>query len=157
MTSLFEAQSQFGHSIWDLLAALLSVAIPWTPLAAWTAFWMFAVNWVKLREVLAKGGWIGLALVAAVMVLAWGSISPGNGTFDFFGLHVSNFVEKTVYVSGLVVIMFMAGAVQLSGCCAACCQFDEPVQIAASHGHNGAHDADHDHAPAASHGHDGHH
>lgn len=153
MNALLDAISQFGNSLWDLLAALLAIVIPWTPLAAWIVFWLFAVNWVKLREALAKGGWVGLVLIGAVMVLVWGSISPGTGTFDFFGLRVSNFVEKTVYVSGLFVMMFLAGALQLSGFCAGCCPFNEPILIAEAH----EHDAGHGHAPAADHGHGGHH
>jgi len=148
MNALLDAISQFGHSLWDLLAALLTIVIPWTPLAAWLVFWMFAVNWVKLRETLAKGGWVGLVLIGAVMVLVWGSISPGSGTF--FELRVSNFVEKTVYVSGLYVLMFLAGALQLSGFCAGCCPFNEPILIAEPH----AHETGHGHA-AADHG--GHH
>lgn len=149
---LWQALAQLGGSIWELVVAVLAVAAPWTPLAAWVIFWLFAVNWVKLRETLAKGAWVGLVLIGAVAVLAWGSISPGTGTFDFFGLHVSNFVEKTVYVSGLYVIMFLAGALQLSGFCANCCKFEEPVQLVEVHAHGGGHgDAGH------SGGHGGHH
>jgi hypothetical protein len=144
LQALFDSLSQLGHSIWDLLGALLAVLLPWTPLAAWIVFWMFAVNWVKLRETLAKGGWVGLALLGTVIVLVWGNVSPGDGTFDFFGLRISNFVEKVVYVSGMFVIMFLAGALQLSGFCSGCCPFNEPVQIAESHGHA----AGESHAPA---------
>jgi len=153
LEALFDSISQVGHSIWDLLGALLAVLLPWTPLAAWIVFWLFAVNWLKLRGILAKGGWVGLALVAIVVVLVWGNVSPGNGSFDFFGLRISNFVEKTVYVSGMLVLMFLAGALQLSGFCAGCCPFNEPVQIAgiADHG------AGESHVPAAEHGHGGHH
>src|SRR5260221_9253419 len=154
MHTMLDAATQFGHSLWELLAAILAIAVPWTPLAAWIVFWLFAVNWVKLRETLAKGGWVGVVLIGAAMVLVWGSIFPGSGAFDFFGLRVSNFVEKTVYVSGLFVMMFLAGALQLSGFCAACCQFDEPVLIAETHGDDAghAHEAGHD----DSHGHGGH-
>ncbi|HLJ11153.1 MAG TPA: hypothetical protein VKU82_08190 [Planctomycetaceae bacterium] len=145
---LIRAIFLLGESIWDLLAAVWTVLLPWTPLAAWVVFWMFAVNWLQLRERIARGGWVGLVLIAAIAVLVWGTVAPGDGAFDFFGLRVSNFVEKTVYVSGLVVIMFLAGAVQLSGCCAGCCKFDEPVQITDAHeaAHGGvahAHNAGH--------------
>jgi hypothetical protein len=142
MSHLFDALLQFGASLWDLLTALLVVLAPWTPLLAWVVFWLLAVNWIHLRETLAKGGWIGLVLIGFVAVLVWGNVAPGGGT-DFFGLKISNFVEKTVYVSGLACIMFIAGALQLSGFCSCCCQFEEPVLIAESHGH-------------ASHGHDAH-
>ena len=143
MQVLLEAISRVGSSFWELLVAVLAVLVPWTPLAAWIVFWLFAVNWLKLRQTLAKGGWVGLVLIGASMVLVWGSISPGSGGFDFFGLRISNFVEKTVYVSGLFVMMFLAGALQLSGFCAACCQFNEPVLIADTHGHNAGHDDSH--------------
>src|SRR5438270_12555506 len=95
---VLKALSQVIYSVWELVLALLAILAPWTPLAAWIAFWLFAVNWVKLREILAKGGWVGLVLIGAIMVLVWGSIAPGSGGFDFFGLRISNFVEKTVYV-----------------------------------------------------------
>jgi len=154
MNALLEALTQLGHSLWDLLAAILTIVIPWTPLAAWIVFWLFAVNWVKLRETLAKGGWVGLVLIGAVMVLVWGSIAPGSGRFEFFyffSLNVSNFVEKTVYVSGLFVLMFLAGSLQLSGFCAGCCPFNEPILIAESHGHDAGH------GPTGDHGGGGHH
>ena len=138
MNSLIDALAQFGKPTQDLISALVSILLPWTPLAAWIVFWTFGVNWVKLRESLAKGGWVGLVLIGAVTVLLWGTIAPASGAFDFFGLKVSPFVEKTVYVSGLYCIMFLAGALQLSGCCASCCQFSEPIQIAETHG-NDAH------------------
>ncbi|MGE5193013.1 MAG: hypothetical protein ACM3U2_10965 [Deltaproteobacteria bacterium] len=153
MDALLKSLSEVGHSLWDLLGALFTVLLPWTPLAAWIVFWLFAVNWVRLRETLARGGWVGLVLIGAVMVLVWGSISPGAGTFDFFGLHVSNFVEKTVYVSGLYVIMFLAGALQLSGFGAGCCPVNEPILIAESHGHDAGHAHETSHAP----GHGEHH
>jgi hypothetical protein len=141
MLELWNALLQFVVSVWDLLAAVGSLLLPWAPLAAWIAFWTFAVNWVKLRETLAKGAWVGVVLAAAVAVLVWGNVAPGSGLFDFFGLKVSNFVEKTVYVSGLVCLMFLAGAVQLSGCCPGCCRFYEPAEP--SEDHSAAHAAGH--------------
>jgi hypothetical protein len=157
MNALLDAITQFSHSIWDLLAALFLVLLPWMPLAAWIVFWLLAVNWVKLRETLAKGGWVGLVLMGAIMVLVWGNISPGTGTFDFFGLQISSFVEKTVYVSGLYVIMFLAGALQLSGFCANCCPVNEPILIAESRGHDAGHGQEHVSGHAADHSHGGHH
>ena len=143
MQVLLEAISRVRSSFWELLVAMLAVLVPWTPLAAWIVFWLFAVNWIRLRQTLAKGGWVGLVLIGASMVLVWGSISSGSGAFDFFGLRVSNFVEKTVFVSGLFVMMFLAGALQLSGFCAGCCQFNEPVLIADTHGHDAGHGDSH--------------
>ncbi|MFN0053834.1 MAG: hypothetical protein ACKV0T_16770 [Planctomycetales bacterium] len=146
MYELSNALLELVGSLWDLLKAVLLLALPWTPLFAWVVFWLLAVNWIKLRESLAKGGWVGVVLIGAIAVLIWGSVAPGAGTFDFFGLKVSNFVEKTVYVSGLACLMFLAGALQLSGFCSACCQFEEPMLIADDHGHGDQGHGDHGHA-----------
>jgi hypothetical protein len=149
---LLKALRDLTMSLWDTLIALIVVLAPWTPLAAWIVFWLLAVNWVKLRETLAKGGWLGVVLIGAVAVLVWGNVNPGAGSFDFFGLRISNFVEKTVYVSGLACLMFLAGALQLSGFCSEWCQFEEPVLIAEHHGDHGhGHDAPGNHGHGAAH------
>jgi hypothetical protein len=154
MTNLLQAFLDLGTALFEVFTAMLTVLIPWTPLAAWVAFWLLAVNWVKLRESLAKGGWIGLVLIGAITVLVWGSVAPGAGGNSFFGLSVGNFVEKTVYVSGLACIMFLAGALQLSGCCSEMCQFEEPILIAETHGQGGHGQGGH---AQDTHGHAGHH
>lgn len=166
MQDLMTALQELGAPLVGLLVALWHVILPWAPLVAWIVFWMYAVNWVKLREVLARGAWIGLFLLGAVMVLVWGVIAPPEGgKFELFGFSVSNYVEKTVYVSGLFCLMFLAGSVQLSGGCGSWCQLDEPEPEADDHGHDahgghGGHDDGHDdghshsvpmHAPAAHH------
>ncbi len=111
-------------SVWNFLTALVAQIAPWTPLIAWICFWLFAVNWVRLRDVMLKGGGIAVVLIGLVMVLIWGSASPDS--HFFFGHEISNFVGKTVYVTVLFCIMFLCGSVQLSGCCAQCCNFEEP-------------------------------
>ena len=35
---------------WNVIVSLLALVLPWTPLIGWVAFWLLAVNWVKLRE-----------------------------------------------------------------------------------------------------------
>ena len=165
MSALFVSLYDLIVSLIGVASALVGVILPWTPLIAWIVFWLFAVDWVKLREIIAKGGWIGFALIGAIMILVWGNIAPGNGSFDFYGLKVSNFVEKTVYVSGLFVIMFLAGALQLSGFCSQCMDFSEPAPAEThghghdAHGHDTHGDGDHGHDSHGGHdvGHGGHH
>jgi hypothetical protein len=142
-------QALFSAS-WNLIITLLGMMLPWTPLMAWVAFWLLAVNWVKLREVMIVGGWIGVVLIGVMMVLVWGVVAPPtDGTHHLFGLNVTNFVGKTVYVTALFTIMFLCGSVQLSGACGKLAQFPEEV---ADDGHGDAHGGHDDHG----HGHDDH-
>ena len=128
----------------DVLASLVFLVLPLLPLAAWIGFWLFAVNWVKLRQVLLAGGWLGLVLVGVVMVLVWGTVSPpAGGAHNLLGLSLSNYVGKTVLVTGLICIMLLCGSVQLSGFCSSWCRFEEDAAKeevhAAQHGHDHGH------------------
>lgn len=110
--------------VWTLILFLA----PWTPLIAWVAFWLLAVNWRELYPVLMKGGWIGVVLTAFLAVIVWSSIAPpAEGFHHLYGLQVSNLVGKTVYVTSLMVIALLCGSVQLSGSCNHLCRFEEPV------------------------------
>lgn len=131
--ALFVALSQ-------AIGSLFVVALPWLPLAAWLAFWLFAVNWKKLYPVLWQGGLVGVLLLGFVAVLVWSSISiPAGGQHSLFGLRVDNVLGKGMYVSGLVMIAFLCGSVQLSGACGSVCNFEEPVVEEAGHGHGHDH------------------
>ncbi len=151
MHALDQSFIQLLTALGGLAVALGRVLLPLIPLVAWIAFWTLAVNWTKLRVVLLQGGWIGLALIAAVSVLIWGTVAPPpTGSHHLLGLTLGNFVGKTVFVTTLVCIMFLCGSVQLSGACGKLCQFDEPEP---EH-HGGAHASgdSHGHADAHDHG-----
>ncbi|MCA9089150.1 MAG: hypothetical protein KDA90_11025 [Planctomycetaceae bacterium] len=131
------------NAIWNLVLALVAVVVtllqslvPWLPLIAWVAFWLLAVNWAKLYPALMqRGGIVGVLLIGLMTILVWGVIAPPDGgQYALFGLQVSNFVGKTVFVTGLFVIGAMCGSVQLSGMVAPCCLFEEPV-VEEEHGH----------------------
>ena len=135
---------------WHVVINLLALVLPWTPLIAWVAFWLLAVNWEKLYPVLAKGAVIGVLLIGVMMVLVWGLISPPpDGVHHLFGLHPSNFVGKTIYVTMLLTIMALCGSVQLSGACGPLCQFPEETPDDEHGGHDHGHgNDDHDHSHA---------
>lgn len=118
-------------AFWNVARDLIVLVIPWTPLVIWVAFWLLAVNWVKYRAVLVKGGWTGLFFIGLMMILIWGLIAPPTeGFHNVFGLSLSNFVGKTVYVTALFSIMFLCGSAQLSGACGSLVCFkseDEPA------------------------------
>lgn len=137
-------------SLWDLLLVVLRLIGPYAALFCWIAFWLLAVNWEKLYGVFWSGGWIGIALLTVMAVFIWGVVAPPETTHDILGLEVSNFVGKFLKVAALVVIMFLCGAVQLSGAVSCCVRFDEPTPEPDHHDHG--HD-DHGHG---GHGHELH-
>lgn len=144
MEELIQNLGQLVNALWGVIVALGALLLPWLGLVAWVLFWTLAVNWIKLRDVLVKGGWIGVVLIGLVMVLVWGNVAPpADGYHSLLGLKLSNFVGKTVYVSALFVIMFLCGSVQLSGAVDRFLHFVEPEPDDV-HGHAHAH---------ASHGH----
>ena len=83
--TVLESLQQFFRAGVDVLKAVLDVFEPhlglYLALAAWIAFWVGAVNWVRLRNILLSGGWIGVVLIALMAVLVWGSIAPPEGCF----------------------------------------------------------------------------
>jgi len=151
MPALDQSFIQLLTALGGLAIALGAVLVPLIPLAVWVAFWTLAVNWTKLRIVLLQGGWIGLALIAVVAVLVWGTVAPPpSGAHHLLGLTLGNFVGKTVFVTTLICIMFLCGSVQLSGACGRLCRFDEPSAEPDSHG--GGHGDSHDHTSTHDHG-----
>ena len=154
MEQLILSLQELLFAVWHVVVSLLVFVVPWTPLLAWIAFWLLAVNWEKLYPVLAKGGIVGVMLVGLVAVLVWGLIAPpGDGAHYLFGLKPSNFVMKTVYVTMLLTIAALCGSVQLSGACGSLvCFCDDESEGRDSSGNGHAADG-HGHSD---HGHDDH-
>ncbi len=163
---LLTSLGQFIVALWALVMALIRTIGPWTPLIAWVAFWTLAVDWKKLQKVLWSGGVIGVVLIGLVWMLVWGVVDPPvDGHHYIFGLQLSNFVGKLVYVTTLIVIMYLGGSVQLSGLVdpignvlATSWNTDlEPAEEHAEHhGDHGHGDHGHGGHGAADHGHGGH-
>lgn len=122
---MLEAILDLLAAVWAVLAQLGGVIIPWLPLVAWCAFWLFAVNWRKMHVTLARGGWVPVILIGLVAILIWGLIAPPPGGMHDFGQPVTNYVGKAVYVTGLFCIMLICGSVQGTGCCDRWCCFAE--------------------------------
>ncbi len=102
MEQLINSLQDFLVAGWHLVISILVLVVPWTPLIAWVAFWLLAVNWEKLYPVLAKGGAIGVILIGLMMIVVWGLIAPPvDGVHHFLGLNPSNFVGKSIYVTML--------------------------------------------------------
>jgi len=160
MSELLISLSDLMVAAWSLLKAVSGLVLPWFPLAVWIGFWLCAVNWNKLREVLiAKGGLLGVLLIGAIWVLIWGVVAPPeSGSHHLFGLTLSNFVGKLVYVTALFCLMFLCGSVQLSGCCQQWSEVTMPDPHAhGEHGHGGhGHDAHGSSTGHVDHGHASH-
>jgi hypothetical protein len=137
---------------WEVLVSLLVFIVPWTPLIAWIAFWLLAVNWEKLYPVLARGAIVGVLLIGLMMILVWGLIAPPpDGTHHLFGLRPTNFVGKTIYVTMLLTIAALCGSVQLSGACGSLVSCLNEGQQDIDHGNEG-----HGHGEPAGHEDAGH-
>lgn len=155
MANLFTALADLFLALKDVVFSLGLLLLPWIALFAWVAFWTFGVDWVKLRDVLRKGGWIGVILLGLVAVLVWGTVwPPPRGHYDLLGLRISNFVGKTVYVTGLICLMLLSGSVQLSGACRGWLAFPEDApEDDHGHGHDDHHGHGEDHGHGGDHGH----
>ncbi len=119
--SIVEALGQIIFSLQQIISSIASVVLtaPVFPVLCWTVFWLLAVDWVRLRQILLKGGWLGVMLIGFVMVVVWQQISPGSQAV--LGLELDGYIEKLVYVTALLSLMFVCGAVQLTGCCSRWC------------------------------------
>ena len=119
MDAVIELLQSLVNVFWSLLdvgGALLRVILPWLPLLAWLAYWSLAVNWVKATRILWNGGFIGVLLLMFGTVLVWGAVAPPiEGTHSLFGLTVSNYAGKFIYVTVLTCITLLCGSVQMSG------------------------------------------
>ena len=121
MLSVEEALAQILVSLQQILLSIGSIVFtaPVLPVLCWAAFWLFAVDWTLLRKIMLKGGWLGVLLIGFVMVVVWQQIVPEPRSV--LGLEVNGYIEKLVYVTALLSMMFVCGAVQLTGCCRRFC------------------------------------
>ncbi|AMV21919.1 hypothetical protein [Planctomyces sp. SH-PL14] len=161
---------EFLQSLWQFIVAgaalilsLLKTIGPWTPLLAWIAFWSLAVDWKKLQKVLLGGGAIGVVLIGLLWMLVWGVVDPPvDGYHYIFGLRLSNFVGKLVYVTMLLVIMYLSGSVQLAGLVdplgdVLATAWNTDLTPADEHAHGDHGHGDHGHHDHADHGHSASH
>ena len=120
----------------DVVIAFVKVVVPWLPLLAWIAFWSLAVNWVRTFDILRRGGFIGVLLMMFMAVIVWGAVAPPiEGTHSLFGLTVSNYAGKFIYVTMLTCIALLCGSVQMSGTFGSLIDFSAEDKPADAHAH----------------------
>ena len=138
--NLIDSIVRLFWNLLDVILHLVVLIVPHLPILAWVAFWLLAVNWAKAFPILRRGGYIGLLLLMLVAVLVWGAAAPPpGGKHVLFGLSVSNYVGKFIYVTTLTCIALICGSVQLSGVLGRFGVFpEEPAEE--DHHHHGAHE-----------------
>lgn len=137
LSDLLQSLVNVFWSLIDVVMALVYVILPWLPLLAWMAWWSLAVNWVKAFDILRRGGFVGVLLLMFLAVLVWGSIAPPvDGTHTLFGLTVSNYAGKFIYVTVLTCIALLCGSVQMSGSFGSLVDFSGEEESADDHGHS---------------------
>ncbi len=140
MDALFDLCSSLVdvfQSLLQVVVNLVRVLLPWLPLLAWVGFWSFAVNWGKAFPILRRGGLVGVLLLLFVAVLVWGAaLPPVDGQHMMFGLTLSNYAGKFVYVTMLACIALLCGSAQLSGAFGRFCEFSDEANDENGHGHD---------------------
>lgn len=160
LLNLLESLIDVGRSVLSVISALIDVILPWLPLLSWGAFWALAVDWSKVMPILRRGGCVGVVLLMLSTVLVWGAIAPPpEGTHFLFGLTVSNYAGKFVYVTVLTCIALLCGSAQMAGTFGRLSVFPEETALDdhghGSHGHGegSSHETGHGHEIAHTGGH----
>lgn len=131
---LFQSLVNVFWSLLDVVVALVKVVLPWLPLLAWIGYWSLAVNWAKSFDILRRGGFIGVLLLMFVAVIVWGAVAPPvDGVHTLFGLTVSNYAGKFIYVTMLTCIALLCGSVQMSGTFGSLIDFSSEDQVEDEH------------------------
>lgn len=136
MQSLIDSFLELFWAVLGFCTSIGGIILPVVPLLLWVGFWTFAVDWTKLRTFFLKGGCVGLVLIGLIAILVWGVVAPPADGFHYmFGRQLSNFVGKTVYVTGLICLMLLSGSVQLAGVFPNCCPPQPPESLEGDSGH----------------------
>ena len=96
-----------------LAAAVFGVIAPAVPLLAWAAFSYFAVDWYRLRSLLARGGVLPVLLLSAAAVAVGVAVDPVS-VRSVGPVPVSSVVHKTAWATALLAVAALAGAARLS-------------------------------------------
>ena len=94
LENLVEAVGQILLGLKQILTVLATevFSAPVLPILVWSLFWLFAVDWTRLRQIILKGGWLGVVLVGVVLVIIWQQVVPEAEVV--LGLEVNGYIEK---------------------------------------------------------------
>ncbi len=133
--TVFQSLWQIVLNVGELAVQLLLLAMHWSLLIAWVAWWLLGVNWTRVWPALARGAWVPLALLIVVSALVWSRIAPSDFTLGFITL--PNFWWQLGAVGMLSALAFFCGWLQ--GLCHWAppeINLDPPAHAPAAHGHH---------------------
>lgn len=110
VASIFTTLWQIVLDLRTLLVQLLGLALQWSLLITWFAWWLWGVDWNKAWPALARGAWAPVVLLMIVSALVWSRIAPGQ--CNCLGFPVDNFWWQLGGVSLLVAVTLLCGWVQ---------------------------------------------
>jgi hypothetical protein len=99
------------ESLPDWLKAAWQAVLTVLPLVLFFLFFLFAVNWRRLGEVLREGGAVPLALLLVLIAFVWSQIAPSEAEL-LRGLAVGNFWWQLLTVGFWASVALFAGWLQ---------------------------------------------
>jgi hypothetical protein len=129
---------QLVTSLGYLAVDLAQLALQWSLLIVWVAWWLWGVNWRRTWPVLARGAWLPLLLLMIVGALVWSRLAPSDCNCLGF-VTVPNFWWQLGAVGLLAALTLFCGWVQgYFGWTPAELDLEPPGQIGhgAHHGHH---------------------
>lgn len=78
---IWETLWQLVENLGTLAVELLRLAVRHGLFLAWTAWWLWGVNWPRAWTYLRNGGWAPLVLLSLVAALVWSRLDPSGCTF----------------------------------------------------------------------------
>jgi hypothetical protein len=133
-----EILSTFIHLVETLITLIVEIgalALRHSLLIAWVAWWLWGVNWNKAWAVLARGGWVPVALLTVIAAAAWSAMAPS--TYDFLDLFlIANFWWQLAAVTLVVLLALFCGWLQgVLGWAPAEINLDPPAPAHHDHAH----------------------
>jgi hypothetical protein len=136
LMEILQTLGQLVLNLRDLIVELLVLVLRWSPLIAWIAWWLGAVNWRKAWRALADGAWAPLLLLIVMASLVWSRLDPGD-CFCLVLFTVPNFWWQLGGVALLAAIAFLCGWLQgVFGWTPAEIDLEPPAAAVHAHGHH---------------------
>jgi hypothetical protein len=135
VTELWETLLQLVTILGRLLSELTLLALSWSLLVAWLAWWLWGVSWPRVWRVLAEGAWVPVLLLIIVGALAWSQLAPSN-CVCFGSVTVPNFWWQLGSLSLLAAVTLLCGWLQgVFGWTPAELNLESPAATTSDQGH----------------------